>query len=118
MIGGGILRNYLQFGHLPCQSELDGFFCPRRALRLAELITTGSLRQALAMIEEWERVLAKSPAEIPWQARNQVAMHTLGFASTYVVRPPLVTATEAQATSVADFVRKHPQVFEPVDGQG
>ena len=113
IIGGGSVRNLMQFSHYPCQSELDGYFCPRRALRFSDAVTAGRLHEALAMIEQWEHVTGR-PADIQWQTRNQVTCFTLGYASTYRMRPPLSTPTEAQAARVCEHVKAHRDVFEPL----
>lgn len=115
IIGGGVLRNYMQFQHYSQQSELAGYFSPQSTLRLVEHFDAGKLRDALRMIEEFERVLRETDI-VEWRARNQVAMFTLGFARSYKVRPPLVSATVKQAKQIMALVKKNPQVFAAFDG--
>ena len=120
IIGGGVPGNYLHFHHYPCQSELDGFWSPGRTLGFVEALDAGDLRRALAWAEDWERVhgrlCAESPEEVQGGALYQVIAHTLGCAGSYQVRPPLVTATPAQAEKIAAYVREHAEVYEPCDG--
>ena len=116
IIGGGLVRNYMQFCHYPCQGELDGFWSPRRSLRFVDVVAAGRLHEALRMVEEWDRVCAEPRGDVQWQAHNQVVMHALGFAATYRVRPPLVPATEEQARRIFDSMKKHPEVYESAGG--
>ena len=116
IIGGGIQRNYVQFCRYPCQSELDGFFSPRRSLRLLDAARAGRLHEALEIVEQWDRLRAEVHSEVQWQAANQVIMYAMGFAATYLVRPPLVSATEEQARRIIDSVKKYPDVFETPEG--
>ena len=112
IIGGGIRRNYMQFCQYPCQSELDGFFNPRGSLRLLDAVKAGRLHETLAIVEEGDRASAEVHSGVHWQTANQVAMYAMGFAATYQVRPPLVSATEEQAKRVIECVKRHPQAYE------
>lgn len=112
MIGGGILRQYIQFHHYPCQSELAGFFDPHRALRIASLLNDGRYVDVLRMIEESEQASSEIYGDMYFIAVNQVIMYALGFAKTWRLRPPLVTATDAQAQKIIQSVKRHPEMFE------
>ena len=114
MIGGGLIRNYMQFYHYPCQSELHGFFNPRRALRFTGDLAAGRLREALEWIEAWELACSACGPGLEMLPRNQVIMYALGFARTWRLRCPQVVATAEQAEQTIDFVRQHPEIFEAV----
>ena len=112
MIGGGTMRIYIQFHHYPCQSELDGFFAPRRALQITRLLDQKNYPEALRMVEQWELSRSDCHGVLNFLAVNQVIMYALGFARSWKLRPPLATATDEQAQHIMTFVEQHPELFE------
>ena len=52
--------------------------------------------------------------DLHWMARNQVVFYGMGFAETCVMRPPIATATEAQANAIIEHMRQTPTLFEQV----
>ena len=113
--GGGTMRNYIQFHHYPCQSELAGFFGPRRALRLTELLDRNDYAAVLHIVEQWDQVRAQSHGDLFYLMVNQVVMYALGFARTWKTRPPMQPATQAQAEQIIACVRKYPEIFEAAE---
>ena len=112
VIGGGLEREYLFFHRHPGQGELDGMFNPATALRFLEVLDDGRLNEALDMIDEQERAYAACPATLHMLARNQVIMHKMGFAATCQTRPPIVSATEEQASQVAEWAAQFPEIYK------
>ena len=113
--GGGTMRNYIQFHHFPCQSELCGFFGPRRALRLIELLDRNNHAAVLDIAEQWDPVRPQSHGDLFYLMVNQVVMYALGFARTWKTRPPMETATQEQAERIITCVRKYPEIFEAAE---
>ena len=112
MIGGGTMRIYLQVHQYPCQSELEGFFAPRRSLQIARLLDENQHREALRIVEHWETKRRECHGDLFFIAVNQVIMYAMGFARTWKLRPPMVTATDEQAQRIIKFVEQHPDMFE------
>ena len=113
IVGGGMMRNYLQFHHLPHQSELGGVFNPKLALRLTTLLDEGRLSEAITLIEQGEQ-LTLPPCDVHWLSVNQIKFYALGFAPTWKMRPPVGTATQQEAQRLIQAMKTYPQVF-PVD---
>ena len=111
-VGGGVMRNYIQFNHLPCQSEMDGMFSPRRATRIKSLLDERQLFEALHLIEESELAMMGFSASLPPLARNQAIFYAMGFASSPKLRSPAISVTKEQLRQIVDNVSRFPQCFE------
>ena len=110
VIGGGLFSHYLHFHHKPNQSEFTGMFHPQRGLHMYQLLDQNDYRSVLDMLEEdgqhwW------SPPDLHWMSFNQVIFYLMGFAETYVMRPPLPTATPEHVEAARKHMRHTPTTF-------
>ncbi len=111
--GGGIFTHYIFFHHWPNQGEFSGLFNPKRCQSMFELLDENNYLEVLQMIEE-DQQCGFSPPNIHGMARNQVVVYGMGFAETYLMRPPIASATEEQAKAVIRHMRQTPTLFERV----
>ena len=112
-IGGGNRLHYVLFHHLPNQSEFAGLFDPKRALGFFELLDQNRVPDALDTLEQGKDAYLSLPG-LHWMALNQVVFYAMGFAETYLIRPPLASATDAEAKAIIDNVRKYPEAYEQI----
>ena len=113
MIGGGHRRRLVEFFGQPLQGELDGYFAPRQALRMEQMLREGRKDEALAMIERIDRVMAEIPSDFFWPVQTNLIMYAMGFARTPHVRPPLRIPSRKQVEQTVAVVRANPDVFQP-----
>ena len=110
IVDGGMLRKYVVFHRFPCQGVLAGHFSPRWALDLFAALDNNDYRRALEMIEQRQDGIS-IPAGLHWLAAAQVCYYAMGFAESWQMRPPLKSATDAQAQAVISNMRLHPDLF-------
>lgn len=118
VIGGGVQRNYMFFHRHPQQGELFGQFSPSSALGLVKLLDEQRMYDAMELMDRREVALQKSLVGLDWMARNQVFMHHMGFAESWKLRPPLVSATEEQAREMIARLRECSDVFIELGARG
>ena len=111
--GGGKFTHYIFFHHHPDQGEFAGIYNPKRSQRMFELLDENNYLEVIGMLEEEARSGLALP-DLHWMARNQVVFFGMGFAETCLMRPPIATATEAQAKAVIEHMRQTPVLFERV----
>lgn len=112
IIGAGSRRDYFSYHRYPQQSNLDGFFGPRGVQRFLSLLDEGRLAEAMANIEQNEVAYRDRPGDLVGLAVNQVRMYALGFAETWHVRPPMVSANKEQVRQITEAVHRYPDTFE------
>ena len=112
IIGAGSRRDYFSYHRYPQQSNLDGFFGPRGALRFLSMLDEGRLAEAMESIQQSEAAYRDRPADLEGLAINQVHMYALGFAETWRVRPPMVSATEEHVRQITEAMHRYPDIFE------
>ena len=111
--GGGLFAHYIHFHHWPNQGEFAGIFNPKRGQRMFELLDENNYLEVLKMLEaDSENYF--SPPNIHWMARNQVVVYAMDFAETYLMRPPIASATKEQAKAIIEHMHQTPTLFERV----
>lgn len=113
MVGGGHRRRLVDFFSYPLQGELDGYFAPRQALRMEQMLRSGRKAEALALIDHIDRVMEEIPSDLFWLVQINLILYAMGFARTPRVRPPLRTPSRGQIERAIAVVRANPDVFEP-----
>jgi dihydrodipicolinate synthase/N-acetylneuraminate lyase len=111
--GGGMFSHYIFFHHWPNQGEFAGIFNPQRGQRMFELLDENNYLEVLKMMETDAQSGLSLPG-IHWMARNQVVVYGMEFAETYLMRPPIASATEEQARAIIEHMRRTPTLFERV----
>ena len=111
--GGGMFTHYIFFHHFPNQGEFAGIYNPKRGQHMFELLDENNYLEVIKMMEADSQSGLALP-DIHWMARNQVVFYGMGFAETYVMRPPIATATEAQAQAIIEHMHQTPTLFERV----
>ena len=111
--GGGMFTHYIFFHHFPNQGEFAGIYNPKRGQRMFELLDENNYLEVIKMMEADGQSGLALP-DLHWMARNQVVFYGMGFAETYVMRPPIATATEAQAQAIIEHMHQTPTLFERV----
>ena len=111
--GGGMFTHYIFFHHFPNQGEFAGIYNPKRGQRMFELLDENNYLEVLKMMEADGQSGLTLP-DLHWMARNQVVFYGMGFAETYVMRPPIATATETQAKAIIEHMHQTPTLFEQV----
>ena len=112
--GGGMFSQYIHFHHWPDQGEFSGMHNPKRGLRMDELLDDNDYLSVLKMMEEDSLNAPVYPPGCHWMARNNVVYYGMGFAESYQMRPPLVSATPQQAQTIIDDMHTKPLAFERV----
>jgi hypothetical protein len=112
--GGGMFTHYIYFHHWPDQGEFSGMTNPKRGLRMYELLDDNDYLAVLKMMEEDSQNPPHYPPGCHWMARNNVVSYAMGFAESYQMRPPLVTATPQQAQAIIDDMQDKPLAYERV----
>jgi len=111
IIGGGMISQYFLAHHYPNQAEFAGMWDPSRAKRLFELLDQNDYAAALMMVEE-EAAAAYEPPGLEGNASVPVILYAMGFAETYLARPPQPSPSREQAQAMIDHMRKHRHLFE------
>lgn len=111
--GGGMFTHYIFFHHFPNQGEFAGIYNPKRGQRMFELLDENNYLEVIKMLEADTQSGLTLP-DLHWMARNQVVFFGMGFAESYAMRPPIATATEAQARAIIEHMRRTPTLFERV----
>ena len=78
-----------------------------------ELLDENNYLEVIKMMEADVQSELALP-DLHWMARNQVVFFGMGFAETYVMRPSIVTAAEAQAKVIIEHMHQTPTLFEHV----